>query len=124
MDSYTQAQEFTDLHWGTINPIAVMIASQFYQIRARGSYTLAVSDPQALAAQVPDPQDLQTAINPLAMSCITDLIGELSATAASLAQVTDLNEATARKFLALLGPKFSALGLQIKSLSLEAIERV
>jgi membrane protease subunit (stomatin/prohibitin family) len=124
MTTYQTAQEYNDLRWGTVMPIALMIGSQFLQARARGTYSMTVSDVQLLQQQVPDPDELITQVRSLMANIITETIGELSQEVTSAAQLTTITEHTIQAFQAKIEPKFKALGLQLKAVSIEAIESV
>jgi membrane protease subunit (stomatin/prohibitin family) len=124
MTTYQPAQEYNDLRWGTGMPIPLMIGSQLAQVRARGTCSLMVIDIQRLQQQVPDPDDLTAHVRSLLASIMTETIGELSQEVTNVAQLTTVTEHTIRAFQVKLEPKFKELGLQLKAVSIEAIESV
>ncbi len=124
MNAYRPAQEYNDLRWGTMMPVPLMIGSRLVQVRARGICSLTVQDIQRLQAQVPDPDSLTAHVRALLASAMTDVLGELSREVADVAQLTAVTEKTTRTLQSKLEPKFSALGLQMKAVKIEAIESV
>jgi membrane protease subunit (stomatin/prohibitin family) len=124
MDTYNINQEIKDLRWGTRMPVALMIGSDFFEVRARGTISLVVKDVQRLQAKVPDASDLTAYLGSLLAMAITDLIGGLSAQVSTLAQLTTPSESTSHTFQAQLEPKLDELGLRIQTLKIEAIESI
>jgi membrane protease subunit (stomatin/prohibitin family) len=124
MTAYILGQEYNDLHWGTRMPVALMIGSDYFEVRARGDCSLAVQDIQKLQAQIPDPEDLTAYLGSLLSSSITDVIGALSTQVSNIAQLTVVTEQTLSSLQSNLEPKCSELGLKIKSLKIEAIESI
>ena len=124
MNAYQPAQEYNDLRWGTMMPVPLMIGSRLVQVRARGLCSLTVQDTQRLQAQVPDPDNLTAHVRALLASAMTDVLGELSLEATDVAQLTAVTEQATRALQSKLEPKFSALGLQMKAVKIEAIESV
>ena len=124
MTTYQAAQAYTNLRWGTMMPIAVMVGSTFAQVRARGTFSVAVSDPAQLAQAVPDPDDLEGYLRSVMLSTINEVIGERSTEVADIAQLTTITPQTVQAFQAKLEAAFGAAGLQLKQISIEAIESV
>jgi membrane protease subunit (stomatin/prohibitin family) len=124
MNAYQLAQEWNDLRWGTVMPVAVMIGSTFVQVRARGSFSLAVTDPRRLEEQVPDPDNLPATVKSLLAQTITDMLGERSAEVSNIAQLVTVTPQTIQALRTILEPKFNALGLQLKNVTIEAIENL
>ncbi len=124
MTTYQPAQEYNDLRWGTGMPIALLVGSQFVQVRARGTCSLVLQDIHQLQQQVPDPDDLTARVRTLLASHMEETIGELNLQVANVMQLTTITEQTLQTFRAKLEPKFKELGLQLKSISIEAIESV
>jgi membrane protease subunit (stomatin/prohibitin family) len=122
MNVYQLAQVWNDLRWGTVMPVAVMIGSNLVQVRARGSCSVAVTDPSRLEAQVPDPDNLTAFVRSLLVLTITDMLGERSAEVSNVAQLTTITPQTIQVFQTKLESKFNAVGLNLKNVSLEAIE--
>ncbi len=124
MNAYQLAQEWNDLRWGTVMPVALMIGSTFVQVRARGSFSLAVTDPSRLEPQMPDPENLPAYLKSLLAQTITDILGERSAEVSNVAQLTEVTPQTIQALRTILEPKFNALGLQLKNVTIEAIESI
>ena len=122
MNAYQLAQEWNDLRWGTVMPVTVMISSKLVQVRARGSCSVAVTDPARLEEKVPDPDNLTAYVKSLLAQTITDMIGERSGEVSEVAQLTAITPQTIQTFQTELESKFNALGLQLKNVSIEAIE--
>jgi membrane protease subunit (stomatin/prohibitin family) len=124
MNAYQLAQEWNDLRWGTVMPITVMISSKLVQLRARGICSLAVTDPSRLEEQVPDPENLISYVKSLLAQAITDLIGERSSEASDAAQLIAITVPMIKLFQTNLEPKFNAVGLKLKNVSIETIESI
>ena len=122
MNAYQLDQEWKDLRWGTVIPVAVMIGSKVIQVRARGCCSLAVTEPERLEEKVPLPDNLPAHVKALLVQSMTDMLGEQSAGASEVAQLTTVTPQTVQALQTILEPKFTALGLQIKNLSIEAVE--
>ena len=124
MNLYQSGQEINEIHWGTAMPIALKVGSQFVQLRARGTCSLVVQDIQQLQQQVPDPDNLTAHVRALLASVMEETIGELGLQSANVAQLTFVTTQTVQAVQAKLEPKFEQLGLQLKAISIEAIESV
>jgi membrane protease subunit (stomatin/prohibitin family) len=124
MTAYPLSQEWNDLHWGTVMPVVVMIGSKVVQFRVRGVCSLAVTGPERLEEKVPDPENLAAYVKSLLVQTITDMLGERSSEVSDVAQLTAITPQTVQAFQALLEPKFNAVGLKVKSVTIEAIESV
>jgi membrane protease subunit (stomatin/prohibitin family) len=122
MIPYQSAQEYNDLFWGTTMPVTVMVGSNIVEVRARGSFSAAVSEPVRLAEEVPDPEDLPGCMRSLIVMTITDIIGQRSQEVANVAQLTTITSQTTQAFQTELESKFNAVGLKIKSVHIEAVE--
>jgi len=122
MSAYQLAQEWNDLRWGTVMPVALMIGSTFVQVRARGSFSLAVIEPSRLEPQIPDPENLPAYLKSLLAQAIADILGERSAEVSNVAQLTTVTPQMIQALRTILEPKFKTLGLQLKNVTIEAIE--
>jgi membrane protease subunit (stomatin/prohibitin family) len=122
MSAYLQGQVFADQRWGTRMPVSLMVASTYCEVRARGTYTVAVQDAQRLAEQIPDPDDLFGQLGAYFQMAITDLLGELSQKVSGVAQLTAVTPATVQAMQANLAPKFDEMGLKLQAVKIEAIE--
>ena len=122
MNAYQLAQEWNDLRWGTVMPVAVMIGSKLVQVRARGSCSLAVTDPARLEEKVPDPGNLAAYVKSLLAQTITDMFGERSGEVSDVAQLTAIIPQTIQALRTTLEPKLDLVGLKIKNVTIETIE--
>ena len=122
MNAYQLAQEWNDLRWGTVMPVAVMIGSKLVQVRARGSCSLAVTDPARLEEKVPDPDNLTAYVRSLLALTITDMLGERSGEVSDVAQLTAITPQTIQALRTTLEPKLDLVGLKLKNVTIEMIE--
>jgi membrane protease subunit (stomatin/prohibitin family) len=123
MNTYQLAQEWNDIRWGTVMPVTVMIGSDLVQVRARGSCSLAVTDPSRLESQVPDPDNLISYVKSLLVQTITDMIGERSGEVSDVTQLTTITAQTIQALQTKLELKTNLVGLQLKNVNIETIER-
>ena len=105
-------------------PVTVLIGGEIAEARARGTCSVAVADPAQLAAQVPDPENLQAELRPQITLAFTELLGERSAQGLDTAQFTTVTLAALQSLRDRLEPRLAAMGLQLKAVSIEAIERL
>jgi membrane protease subunit (stomatin/prohibitin family) len=124
MNTYQLAQEWNDIRWGTVMPVTVMIGSDLVQVRARGSCSLAVTDPSRLEAHVPDPDNLTAYVRSLLVQTITDMIGERSGEVSDVMQLTAITAQTIQTLQTKLELKTNLVGLHLKNVSIETIERL
>lgn len=122
MCPYQPMQTFTDLRWGTMMPVAVMVGGAFAQVRGRGSLSVCVVDPARLAQQAPDPEDLPGYLNSLVVVTFTDLTAMRSQQAASAAQLTAVTPQVIQALLDALQERFKELGLQVVQLSIDGMD--
>src|SRR5512134_2746284 len=109
MDTYDAEQEYKDLRWGTMTPIAVRVGSRIVQLRARGTCSVRVRDVQALQEQIPDPASLPGFVRNVLAGTLADVLAELSLTASDTAQLTTASEATLQALRANIEPKFNSV---------------
>jgi membrane protease subunit (stomatin/prohibitin family) len=124
MAGYQNAQEFKDLRWGTGMPVAVLVGGQVVQARAYGTCAVVVTDPVQLAEHVPDPESLPDYVRSQATLAVTDMLGERSMHVTDLAQFTAINPATYQALRDNLEPRLAAIGLKLKAMRIEAIDRL
>ena len=122
MNTYQFAQEWNDIRWGTMMPIAVMIGAKFVQLRARGLCSFAVTDPALLKEQIPDPENLAAYVKSLIAQSITEMIGERSAEVSQVSELIAIDKMIIQTLQLRLESKFNAIGLTLKNVSIEAIE--
>jgi len=124
MNPYQPAQEYNNLRWGTMMPVMVMVGSSVIQVRARGNYSVSVTDPALLSQAVSDPEDLTGYLGSLVISMVTDLIGMRSSQVSDVAQLTAVTPETVQAFQAQLESRLKEIGLQLKQVSIDAIESI
>jgi membrane protease subunit (stomatin/prohibitin family) len=124
MNAYQSNQEWNDLRWGTGMPVTVMIGSNVVELRARGTFSLAVTDLLRLEQQVPDPDALGATVRSLLVQAITDMLGERSSEVSQVAQLTAINAQTVQALQGRLEPKLTLLGLRLKNVVIDTIESV
>lgn len=124
MSAYKADQEWNDLFWGTGTPVSVMIGSDFAQVRARGKLSFVVTDPARLEAQVPDADQVAGLVKSILVAALTDLIGEQSGELSDIEQLTASAPQIIQALQTKLESKFKEAGLQLKGLSIEAIENL
>jgi membrane protease subunit (stomatin/prohibitin family) len=124
MSPYETDQEWNDLFWGTGMPVSIMIGSDFAQVRARGKLSFVVTDPTRLQAQVPDADQVAGLVKSILVSTLTDVIGEQSAEISDIAQLKASAPQIIQALQTKLESKFKEAGLQLKGLSMEAIENL
>ena len=122
MNAYQPEQQLLDLRWGTMMPIMAMVSSNLVQLRARGKFSATIVDPAKLAVEIPDPNNLSPHLNSLIVVAITDMLLESSQSASDVGQLTTLTDRTRQTFRTALESKFKPIGLQLKNVSIEAIE--
>ena len=123
MTAYQKAQAFNNLRWGCM-PVTLLIGGEIAQARARGACSVAVADPAQLASLVPDSADLQAALRPQITRVVTDFLGERSAQGLDTAQFTTVTPAAVQSLHERLAPRLADMGLELKAVTIEAIERV
>jgi membrane protease subunit (stomatin/prohibitin family) len=124
MNNSLQAPELENLRWGTMMPIALRIGSQFVQVRARGSYTLLIQDRSRFQSQIADPHNLRGQVGTLIVNAFTEVIGELSQTVSGVAQITGATASVTRSLCEKLEPTLAGLGLRMKTLTVDTIEKM
>ena len=124
METYTKGQEFNNIRWGTMMPIAVMVGGVILEVRARGTVSVTVEDPIKIQAQIEDPEDFTSEMRSYFSACINDAIGELSQSAVSTEQFLSISETTKNMFVSAFDHKLAEMGLKVKGLVVEAIEKM
>ena len=124
MSVYKASETVDNLNWGTRMPVMAMIASSIVQIRARGVFSVMINDPDKLAAEVPDAEELPFYLQSLAASAMTDLIGMQGHKLSSVEELTSTPQIFEQEFKNILVEKLQPLGLQLKDATIEAIENL
>jgi membrane protease subunit (stomatin/prohibitin family) len=117
---FVNMRDFIDQRWGTPEPITMRDEMlRMVRLRAHGSYSMAVSDPQLFVGQVVgtrgyySTQDITGFLRGMVISRLTDLIGENIKSIFDLpAMFDEISAATRIK----LRDEFAALGLDLKRL--------
>jgi hypothetical protein len=116
---------FTDLKWGTTNPV-MMRDAEFGMIRLRafGTYAMKISDPKTFFARIVGTQGLTTTdeitgqLRSTILSRLSDAIAESKIAALDIASKYDELSANARQ---ILGPEFAAYGLELSKFFIENV---
>ncbi len=124
MNAYNVGQEYNNLRWGTMMPIALSVGSQFVQVRARGTCSVMVQDVERFQQQVSNPAEAAVYVQSLMAVALSDMFGERSAAVSDIKELTTINEATVQALRSRFEPKCNEVGLQLKALSIDAIETI
>ena len=120
---FVSMKEFTDLKWGTPQPIIVRnpgVGLGIALLQGFGTYSVQVSDPQQFVTQVVgtqgtyDMDDIDDRLRTMLLSKFADLLGETGATN-SVLDLIGLTEEVGAGVRAKAQPDFAALGLILKS---------
>ena len=124
METYTKDQVFENIRWGTMMPIPVMVAGEILEVRARGNVSVIVAEPPQMPAQMENPEDLETELRGYFSACINDAIGELSKSALNIEQFLTITAPTTELFQSRFDQRLAGMGLKVRSLVIEAIEKI
>ena len=122
---FVTTRRFTDLKWGTKNPIMLRDA-EFGPVRLRafGTYEVRVSDPAAMIREIVGTKgqfttdDITAQLRNMIVSRFTDILGESHIPALSLAANYDeLGQFITQR----IGPEFAAYGIELTRLLVENI---
>ena len=123
MTNYQTGQEYNDLRWW-IMPVAVMAGGTIVEVRARGVFSVSVTDPVRATEVEADPDSLPRYLQSLVSAAANDWIGERSASAASVAELTTITPRASSDLQARVETRLSELGIQVNRLTVEAVETV
>lgn len=116
-------QEFDRLPWGTLMPVQVRLGSEIVSIRARGTCSVAISDPQLFEERVSDVDSLRAHVCNIITLRMAETLAEASAGKSTLTEI----EAALGDIQVILQSKVEqavgSLGLTIKQTSIQAIEK-
>ncbi|MER3484903.1 MAG: virion core protein (lumpy skin disease virus), partial [Chloroflexota bacterium] len=118
---FVSMRELTDLKWGTPQPLVYRDPDfGMVRLRAFGTYSMRVADPQLFVAQIVGVRGVYTtsAIEEFLRSIINDLLGEAKTPLLDLPGLTRELADTARNALT---DDFQRLGLQLTSFQIAAI---
>jgi len=122
---FVSMREITDLKWGTPQPLAFRDAEfGMVRLRAIGSYSLRVADPQLFVTQVVGTRstfgtgDLDDFLRGVIINEVSDLLGTVQT---SLLDLQGMTRELADSARAALGDDFSRLGLTLSTFQVIAI---
>lgn len=122
---YVNVREFTDLKWGTVQPV-VYRDQEFGMIRIRafGTYSMRVNDPQLFVNQVVGTRgnylvsDIEDFLRSIVLSEFNDMLAE---TMTSILDLQSLNQEIAAAARHALTDDFNRLGLELLTFQIMAI---
>jgi membrane protease subunit (stomatin/prohibitin family) len=122
---FVNTKQFTDLKWGTMNPIMMRDADfGMVRLRAFGIYSIRVADPRAFIKEVAgtngkfDTEDIEGQLKRTLVSGFTDALGESKIAALDLASNYDELSVFGRKKL---NEEFKSFGLELTKFIIENI---
>jgi membrane protease subunit (stomatin/prohibitin family) len=122
---FVNTKQFTDLKWGTMNPIMMRDADfGMVRLRAFGIYSIRVADPRAFIKEVAgtngkfDTEDIEGQLKRTLVSGFTDALGESKIAALDLASNYDELGTFGRKKL---NEEFKSFGLELTKFIIENI---
>ena len=117
-------QEFNDLLWGTLTPVMLRLGSEIVSVRARGSCSVAVSNPQLFRERMDDANAVPGQVRYILVSKLSDMLGETSHNKSDIAEIVACSEEIAAAVKSTAEQDLNALGLMIKQFSIHAIEKI
>lgn len=122
---FVNTKQFTDLKWGTMNPIMMRDADfGMVRLRAFGIYSMRVTDPRAFIKEAAgtngrfETEDIEGQLKRTLVSGFTDALGESKIAALDLASNYDELSTFARKKL---NEEFKSFGLELTKFFVENI---
>jgi len=122
---FVNTRDFIDMKWGTPQPIALRDKDLgLAQLRAFGTYSMAIAEPQRFVAQIVGTQGLyrtpqiENYLRSMIVSRLTDLLGE---TKAGLFDLPALFDEISAAVKAKLVDDFNAVGIDLKQFYLLSI---
>lgn len=122
---FVNQRDMLDQRWGTSDPITLPDrVLRMVRIRARGTYSMQVSDPQMFVSQVVgarghyDAKDISDFLRSMIVSQLTDMLGE---NMTSILNLPSLFEEISAGVRVKLRDSFSALGFALKRFLVESI---
>ncbi len=122
---FVNMRDFIDMKWGTPEPISLRDKDLgLARLRAYGSYSMAIADPQMFVSKIVGAQGLyQTGqiadyLRGIIVSRLTDLLGSTQAGLFDLPAIFDEMSAAIRTRVA---EDFSALGINLKQMYLQSV---
>ncbi|HEV2107985.1 MAG TPA: SPFH domain-containing protein [Thermomicrobiales bacterium] len=122
---FVSMREFTDMKWGTAQPLLYRDAElSMVRLRAFGTYSMRVSDPQLFIGQVVGNQGAYTTgaigdfLKTIIIGEFNDVLGEVST---SILDIQGISREIADTVRAALSDDFARLGLQMTTFQISAI---
>lgn len=122
---YVNIREFTDMKWGTVQPVLYRDAEfGMVRLRAFGTYSMRVKDPQLFTVQVVGARstytttDIEDYLRSIILNEFNDMLGH---TLTSLLDVQAMTQDMAQAAQHALTPSFDRLGLELLTFQIVAI---
>jgi membrane protease subunit (stomatin/prohibitin family) len=122
---FVSMREFTDMKWGTVQPVAYRDADLgMVRLRAHGNYSMRIDDPQLFVNQIAGARGIYSTaqiddfLKGVIISEFNDLLGETKTPLLDLGAMTQELAGTMR---AALSDDFQRLGLRLTSFQIGAI---
>ena len=116
--------EIKDIFWGTPMPILIMLGSQITELRARGKYSVRITDPTLFSQQVGTPEDFSNQFRYVVVKHVTDVFGEVSGSVSDLGALQAQSVELAGKVQSKLESELNTRGMSLSTFSFDAIESV
>lgn len=120
---FVSLREFTDLKWGTPNPITIRDPELgMARVQARGSYAIQVTNPQLFVNKIVGTQgiyqtsDIQGFFRSIILTKLTDIIGEIKK---SVIELAGMAEEVTMAVRAKAAEEFAARGVNLTSVYVE-----
>jgi len=117
-------QEFNDLRWGTPMPVMLRLGSEIVSVRARGSWSVAVSNPQLFKERAGDTDALPGQVRSILASKLYDALGEMSSGKSDVAEIAACAQEIAAAVKPRVEQELNAWGLTVTQISIHAIEKI
>ncbi|MCX7681290.1 MAG: SPFH domain-containing protein [Anaerolineae bacterium] len=122
---FVSLREFTDLKWGTPNPITIKDPELgMARVQARGSYAVQVTNPQLFVNKIVGTQgiyrtaDIQSFFRSIILTKLTDIVGEIKR---SVIELAGMAEEVTMAVRAKAAEEFAARGVNLTSVYVEYI---
>jgi membrane protease subunit (stomatin/prohibitin family) len=116
-------QQFDDILWGTTTPVILTLGMEITQIRARGSCSVAVNNPQVYAQMLGDGSRMAAQVKGIIVVKVTDALFEVSRGKSDLIDIISSSDDIAEMVKAISEPALNGYGLTLKKFDIQAIER-
>jgi len=119
-----KTQEFENIFWGTTTPVLLTLGYVIVQIRARGSCSVAINNPQIYTQMLGDSSRMATQVKAIIVNKVTDSLFEVSRGKTDLIDIISSSDEMAEMVKAIAEPALNGVGLTLKQFEIQAIERV